>query len=144
MRPAPPLGPLLVCWLASAAALASSDALLREREVRGWDVVREAPVHASDDRDLAEWGVRVKHVRHYARKLGSDIQVCSVELWIFEDEGRAAAAAGGFHYPDWRIDRVGASLVMLHGSIRHRGGGGERGVFPDCEALGARVRDRAG
>lgn len=120
------------------AAPAAADVLLGAHELRGWDVLAEAPVGPHMDPDLAEWGVAEKRVRHYTRMRGGAVEVCSVEVWRFDSVAQATAAAQGFAFPDWRIDRVGAVLVMLHGRS-----GVRRGVFPACQRLGARVRDRA-
>jgi hypothetical protein len=130
--------------LAASAAADGHEAFLRSHELPGWEIVPEAPTYASMDADLASWGVRVKHVRHYTRARAGEIQICSVEVWSFESEGQAAAAAGGFSYPDWQIDRVGSALVMVHGSRRRRGRAELRGVFPECDAIAERIRARAG
>jgi len=127
---------------ASACAAGAGDALLRPHELRGWDALDEAAVDPAADPDLVEWGVRALHVRHYTRDWRGVIQVCSVEIWEFAGESQAAAAAAGFSFPDWRIDRVGVSLVMVRGLLRARDVPPVRGVFPECEAIGARIRDR--
>jgi hypothetical protein len=122
----------------------AADAFLAGHELRGWDVLGEAPVDVSADPDLVEWGVRETAARHYSRDHRGTIEVCSVEIWRFWDEAKAAAAAGGFAFPDWQIDRVGSSLVMVRGMLRPRGRPPQRGVFPACDAIGARIRERAG
>lgn len=142
-----PLAPGLLVGLL-AAATAGADVLLEAHEIPGWEVTAEASVTGAMDPDLREWGVREKRVRHYSRDHRGRIQVCSVELWEFESEGQATAAAAGFSYPGWRIDAIGRDLVMVHGLVRvgiRPGGKGiaQRGVFQECERIGARVRDRA-
>ena len=117
--------------------------LLEERHVRpGWEVVDEMPEDPTKDADLVEWGVVAKRTRHYTRKSGSDSQVCSVELWAFENAARARLAHQNFEFPDWRIDRKGDTLVMLR-AVTLRGGTTERTIYPDCEKLGKIVRARA-
>jgi hypothetical protein len=118
-------------------------ALLEERDVRpGWEVVNEMPEDPSKDPDLVEWGVVAKRARHYTRKSGSASQVCSVELWAFENDARARLAHQNFEFPDWRIDRKGDTLVMLR-AVTVRSDTTERTIYPDCEKLGKIVRARA-
>ena len=118
-------------------------ALLEERDVRpGWEVVNEVPEDPTKDADLVEWGVVAKRTRHYTRKSGSASQVCSVELWAFENDARARLAHQNFEFPDWRIDRKGDTLVMLR-AVTLRGDTAERTIYPDCEKLGKIVRARA-
>jgi hypothetical protein len=118
-------------------------ALIEERDVRpGWEVVNEVPEDPTKDADLVEWGVVAKRTRHYTRKSGSASQVCSVELWAFENDARARLAHQNFEFPDWRIDRKGDTLVMLR-AVTLRGGTAERTIYPDCEKLGKIVRARA-
>ncbi|MBW2541372.1 MAG: DUF4124 domain-containing protein [Deltaproteobacteria bacterium] len=118
-------------------------ALLDERNIYpGWEIVNETPEDASQDVDLVEWGVVAKRARHYTRKSDGASQVCSVELWAFESEARARLAGQNFAFPDWRIDRQGDMLVMLH-AVTLRGELAERTIFSDCEKLGNIVRTRA-
>jgi hypothetical protein len=117
--------------------------LLEERDVRpGWEVVNEEPEDPKEDADLGEWGVVAKRARHYTRKSGSASQVCSVELWAFENDARARLAHQNFEFPDWRIDRKGDTLVMLR-AVTLRGDTAERTIYPDCEKLGEIARARA-
>ena len=134
-----------IAALACGAAVANPErALLRQSELRaGWEVVREAPVDPASDPDLRRWGVREKQVRHYTRDLAGRIQVCSVEIWSFESLSQATSAHVGFSFSGWQIDRVGRVLVMVHGLLRGRGLGPKRGVFPECGAIGTRIRARA-
>lgn len=135
----------LATLLAAMCAHADPErALLRESELRGWDVVAEAAADPSADPDLAAWGVEAQHVRHYTREHRGAVEVCSVEIWRFASDAQADAAARGFAYPDWRIDRVGTSLVMVRGLIHARGAAPVRGVFPECDGIGARIRARLG
>jgi hypothetical protein len=118
--------------------------LLTGREVGGgWDVVEEIPLPPEDDPDLVRWGVRALRTRHYTRFRGDRVEVCSIEVWLFESEGRARAALAGFAYPGWRIERAGPQLVMVRGLTRQRGERAQRGVFAACGGLGDRVRTRA-
>ena len=117
--------------------------LLPAHAVGGWDVVREAPGDPRSDPDLVRWGVRAQRARHYTRYAGPRVQVCSVEVWAFDSDQRARAAEANFAYPDWRIVREGALLLMVRGLTQTRGEAPRRGVFADCELLGRRVRTRA-
>jgi hypothetical protein len=118
-------------------------ALLGERDVRpGWEIVNEMPEDPSQDADLVEWGVVAKRARHYTRKSGGASQVCSVELWAFENDARARLAHQNFEFPDWQIDREGDTLVMLR-AVTVRSDTTERTIYPDCEKLGKIVRARA-
>ena len=117
--------------------------LLDERNIYpGWEIVNETPEDPSLDVDLVEWGVTAKRARHYTRSVDGDSQVCSVELWAFENEARARLAEQNFEFPDWRIDRQGDTLVMLR-AVTLRGDLAKRTIFPDCEKLGNIVRTRA-
>ena len=117
--------------------------LLPAHAVGGWDVVREAPGDPRGDPDLVRWGVRAQRARHYTRYAGPRVQVCSLEVWAFESDLRARAAQANFAYPDWRITREGALLLMARGLTQSRGEPPSRGVFADCELLARRVRTRA-
>jgi hypothetical protein len=107
-----------------------------------WEIVEEVPQDPTKDPDLVEWGVVAQRTRHYTRPSGSDSQVCSVELWAFENEARARLAHQNFEFPDWRIDREGDTLVMLR-AVTLRGEMVNRTIFPDCEQFGGVVRARA-
>jgi len=118
-------------------------ALLEERDVRpGWEIVNEMPEDPRADADLVEWGVTAKRARHYTRNSAGHSQVCSVELWAFEDVARARLAAQNFAFPDWTIDREGDTLVMVR-AVTLIGNLGDRTIFPDCAKLGNIVRARA-
>jgi len=109
----------------------------------GWEIVNEMPEDPSKDVDLVEWGVIAKRARHYTRNSDGDSQVCTVELWAFENEARARLAEQNFEFPDWKIERQGDTLVMLR-AVTLRGSLAKRTIFPDCEKLGNIVRTRAG
>jgi hypothetical protein len=109
-----------------------------------WEVVKEAPEGPATDPDLREWGVREKRVRHYThRDATGRVRVCSVELWAFADEERARVAEQQLSYPNWRFERRGAVIVMLHGVSRERGQRASHAVFAECTRLGARIAARA-
>lgn len=127
----------------SSPASRLDQVLLPAAAVGGWDVVREAPGDPRSDPDLVRWGVRAQQARHYTRYAGPRVQVCSVEVWAFDSDQRARAAEANFAYPDWRIVREGALLLMLRGFTQTRGEPPRRGVFAECELLGRRVRTRA-
>ena len=107
-----------------------------------WEIVNEVPEDPREDADLVEWGVVAKRARHYTRQSGSASQVCSAELWAFENDARARLAHQNFEFPDWQIDRRGDTLVMLR-AVTIQGGNTDRTIFPDCEKLGKVVRARA-
>ena len=118
-------------------------ALPDQGDVRfGWEIVEEMSEDPTKDADLVEWGVVAQRTRHYTRQSGSTSQVCSVELWAFENDARARLAHQNFEFPDWRIDRKGDTLVMLR-AVTLRGDTAERTIYPDCEKLGKIVRARA-
>ncbi len=107
-----------------------------------WEIVEETPTDPTQDADLVEWGVVAQRTRHYTRKSSSASQVCSVELWAFENNARARLAHENFEFPDWRIDREGDTLVMLR-AVTIRNGATQRTIYPDCEKLGEIARARA-
>jgi hypothetical protein len=118
-------------------------ALLEERDVQPvWEVVNEMPQDPTKDKDLVEWGVVAQKTHHYTRNSGGASQVCSVELWAFENDARARLAHENFEFPDWMIDREGDTLVMLR-AVTLTAEAPVRTIFSDCEKLGKIVRARA-
>lgn len=107
-----------------------------------WEIVEEMPQDPTGDPDLVEWGVVAQRTRHYTRRSTGASQVCSVELWAFENKARARLAQENFQFPDWRIDRSGDTLIMLR-ALTLRAEATERTIFPDCEKFGEIVRARA-
>jgi hypothetical protein len=133
---------------APAAAFGSLEELFLPARAAGssgvWEVVKEAPQDPASDPDLREWGVRERRVRHYThRDDRGRVRVCSVELWAFVDEARARLAEQQLSYPNWRFERRGAVVVMLHAVSRERGERASHAVFAECARLGARVAARA-
>ncbi len=107
-----------------------------------WEIVEETPTDPTQDADLVEWGVVAQRTRHYTRKSNGASQVCSVELWAFENDARARLAQENFEFPNWRIDRKGDTLVMLR-AVTIRNETTQRTIYPDCEKLGEIARARA-
>jgi hypothetical protein len=108
----------------------------------GWEIVEEAPSDPAHDPDLRASGVRALVARHYTRARGALSEVCSVEIWAFDDARRVATAQAGLERPDWRYHQEGNLLLMLRGVNFQRGQGFQKGLFPDCERLGERIRAR--
>jgi hypothetical protein len=108
-----------------------------------WEVVDEAPGEPAQDPDLLRWGVRAQRTRHYTRSGDAGVQVCSIEVWSFENSSRARLAHENFRYPDWHFERQEHLLIMLHAVTFPRGGSPRREVFGDCLRLGAQTRARA-
>ncbi|HEY5657361.1 MAG TPA: hypothetical protein VIY27_06190 [Myxococcota bacterium] len=125
-------------WRGSHAALLA----LFEPAGAEWEIVEEAPSDPADDPELRDGGVLALAARHYTRGSGSRSQVCSVEIWAFDDAGRIAAARQGLARPGWRFHQEGNLLVMLRGVRFDLGQGFHKGLFPDCERLGERIRAR--
>jgi len=109
----------------------------------GWEIVDEAPTDPSNDSDLVEWGVGAMRARHYTRRPGGIVQVCSIEIWAFESVGQARAGEASFDYPELQIVREGRLLLMTRAVTIERGRGEQRSVFPDCRGLGERAQSRA-
>lgn len=108
-----------------------------------WSVIRETPIEPITDTDLLSWGVRAQRSRHYTRPLNGASQICSIELWAFEDTPHALIAHGNFAYPNWQIEREGAVLVMVRALTKRDGGPENRTLFSACVKLGEQVRMRA-
>jgi hypothetical protein len=125
-------------WRGTRAALLA----LFEPAGTGWEIVEEAPSDARGDPDLRHSGVHTLAARHYTRARGPRSEVCSVEVWAFDDAKRVASARVGLERPGWRYHQEGSLLVMLRGVIFQRGQGFQKGMFPDCERLGERIRTR--
>jgi hypothetical protein len=107
-----------------------------------WEIVEEAPSDPAQDPDLRGGGVRALLARHYTRDRGGGSEVCSVEIWAFEDAKRLASARAHLERPGWRYHQEGSLLVMLRGVRFQRERGFQKGLFPDCERLGERIRAR--
>jgi hypothetical protein len=125
-------------WRGTRAALLA----LFEPAGADWEIVDEAASDPARDPGLRGSGVRALAARHYTRARGARSQVCSVEIWAFEDAGRVAAARLGLERPGWRFHQEGSLLVVLRGVSFERGQGFQKGLFPDCERLGQRIRAR--
>ena len=109
-----------------------------------WDVVKEARQDPSGDPDLVGWGVHDKAVRHYTHyDRQGRVRVCSVELWAFDSAAGAGVAEQLLSYPNWRFQRSGALLVMIHSVSRERGERASRELFAECLRLGDRIASRA-
>jgi hypothetical protein len=130
-----------------AAGLAGSHLeplLLEANDVSAaWSVVGETPIDPIQDPDLVQWGVRAQRSRHYTRTSNGAVQVCSIELWSFEDTPHAQSAHENFSYPDWQIEREGQVLLMVRALTKRDGNLQDRTLFPGCLDLGKRVRLRA-
>jgi len=134
--------------VAPAPSFASLEELFPPAHTAGtsgvWEVVPEASFDVSGDPDLVRWGLREKRVRHYTHRNDTGgVRVCTVELWSFESEARARTAEENLSFPNWRFQRAGSLLVMLHAVSRQRDESASRGVFPECSRLGARIAARA-
>jgi hypothetical protein len=115
-----------------------------DRAVLGsWEVVREAPSNPARDPELHAAGVRAVQARHYTRSRGPISQVCSVEIWRFDDGERAAHAAQRIEIPRWRFLQRGNLLISLRAVTLEREVGSRSGLFPDCHRLGERTGERA-
>jgi hypothetical protein len=108
-----------------------------------WEVVDEAPTSAAEDPDLVRWGVRAQRTRHYTRSDDAGVQVCSIEIWGFEDAKRARLAHENFRYPEWHFERQEHLLIMLRAVTFPREGSFRTGLFADCRRLGALTSARA-
>ena len=108
-----------------------------------WSVVGETPIDPIRDPDLLRWGVRAQRSRHYTRSSGGAVQVCSIEIWAFEDTQHARAAHQNFAYPNWQIEQQGSLLVMIRALSRKDGNPPDRTLFSACLKLGEQVRARA-
>jgi len=108
-----------------------------------WEVVHEAPESAAGWPDLRERGLRGSQARHYTRARGPVSEVCTVEIWVFENAAQAAAAGATLERDDWLHLAEGALLVLAHGVRLERHVGSRQGLVPGCEELAARTRERA-
>jgi hypothetical protein len=126
-----------------ALPLRLEEILLPAAAVAGrWEVVDEAPTDPANDPDLVRWGVRAQRARHYTRDGVDGVQVCSIEIWSFENEGRARLAQENFRYPGWRFERQQHLLIMLRALTQPRQGPPHRKLFRDCLRLGDRTSAR--
>jgi hypothetical protein len=109
----------------------------------GWEVVDEAPTDPARDPDLLRWGVRAQRTRHYTRSDDGGVQVCSIEIWSFENTRRARLAHENFRHPGWHFERQEHLLIMLRAVTLLREGPSRTGLFADCRRLGALTSARA-
>jgi hypothetical protein len=127
-----------------APELCLEEILLPAAGVAGrWEVVDEAPTDPLADPDLLRWGVRAQRARHYTRSDDGGIQVCSIEIWGFEDARRARLAHENFRYPGWHFERQAHLLIMLRAVTFPREGPSRRGLFAECRRLGVLTSARA-
>lgn len=108
-----------------------------------WEVLHEAPTDPSRDPELKGRGVRAVRTQHYTRFAGPVTQVCSVEVWAFVSDARAASVEKGLAQPDWRFLRQDNLLIMLRARTLVRERGTTRHIFDDCARIGALTRARA-
>jgi len=128
----------------SAPELRLEEILLPAAGVAGrWEVVEEAPTDPVGDPDLIRWGVRAQRSRHYTRSGEGGVQVCSIEIWGFEDARRARLAHENFRFPDWHFERQEHLLIMLRAVTFPREGPPRHDLFADCRRLGALTSARA-
>lgn len=128
----------------SAPELRLEEILLPAAGVAGrWEVIDEEPTDPAADPDLVRWGVRAQRTRHYTRTGDEGVQVCSIEIWDFEDAGRARLAHENFRYPGWHFDRQEHLLIMLRAVTFPREGPSRAGLFADCRNLGVLTSARA-
>jgi hypothetical protein len=104
-----------------------------------WEITRELAV-TQVDADQRLMGVTETQARHYGRTRKGVTEVCSIELWQFEEASQAAAAETSLPFPDWSFEARGALLVTLRGTRWQRGQAFQKGLFPDCHKLAALVR----
>lgn len=105
-----------------------------------WSLVDEAPEPI--DLELRSHGLRETSTRHYSRSTGRVSQVCSVELWRFEQAGSASAAARSLELPHWQVLRTGSVLVLTHGVRLELGAGSDARLHEACAELGLRTHER--
>jgi hypothetical protein len=128
----------------SAPELRLAEILLPAAGLAGlWEVVDETPTDPTRDPDLVRWGVRGQRARHYTRNDDGNVQVCSIEIWGFENARRARIAHENFRYPDWHFERQEHLLIMLRAVTLRREGPPRRDLFSDCRRLGALTSARA-
>jgi hypothetical protein len=127
-----------------APELRLAEILLPAAGVAGrWEVVDEVPTDPAGDPDLLRWGVRARRTRHYTRSDDAGVQVCSIEIWGFENTRRAGLAHENFRYPGWHFERQEHLLIMLRAVTLPREGPSLTGLFADCRRLGALTSARA-
>jgi hypothetical protein len=107
-----------------------------------WEIVREAP--ENPDPVLRSQGLRASLARHYTRARGPVSEVCTVEIWAFEDADQAVAVATSLAQPGWEILQADAILVLVHGVRLERRVGTRRELVDGCAELGERTRTAAG
>jgi hypothetical protein len=108
----------------------------------GWEGIEEAPTDPRGDPDLWSNGVRTMAARHYTRARGAVSQSCSVEIWAFAEVDQAQRGERLLAQPGWKLHRNASLLIMLRAVTLERERQPRRGVFPDCEHIGALTRAR--
>ena len=103
----------------------------------------EEPLDPEADPVLRARGLRMSVGRHYTRFRGRVSEVCTIELWSFDEAAQAAAAGASLGRPAWWIQSDGALLLLAHGVRVERGVGTRHGLVPDCVAMAEAARQRA-
>ena len=101
----------------------------------GWEIVEEAASDPLTDPDLRKQGVRTTAARHYTRGHGRVAQVCTLEIWAFEDSEAAARAQTALVLPDWRLQREANLLLTLRGVTLDLGRAPRNGIASECDPL---------
>lgn len=109
----------------------------------GWEVLDEPLESPVADPQLRQLGLRASQARHYTRARGPVSEVCTVELWAFESEAQASAAARAFEREGWYRVAAGALVVLAHGVRLERMVGSREGLVPGCTQLAKATQARA-
>jgi len=104
------------------------------------DTIDEAPEPI--DAELRQHGLVDTSTRHYSRSSGRTSEVCSVELWQFDEPESAQRVEAGLSLPNWLVLRAGSLLVLAHGVRLELGLPSDGRLRHDCADLGRRTHER--
>ncbi len=105
-----------------------------------WSLVDDAPEPI--DSESRSYGLTDTSTRHYARSSGRVSQVCSVELWQFEQADAASRVASSLALPHWQVLQAGSLLVLTHGVRLELGASSDARLHEACVELGRLTHER--
>ncbi len=105
-----------------------------------WSLVDDAP--EAIDSESRSYGLTHTSTRHYARSSGRVSQVCSVELWQFEQAEAASRVASSLALPHWQVLQAGSLLVLTHGVRLELGASSDARLHEACVDLGRLTHER--
>jgi len=94
------------------------------------------------DVELRQHGLVDTATRHYSQASGRTSEVCSIELWQFDQPQSAQRVESSLALPNWLVLRAGSLLVLAHGVRLELGLPSDGRLRRACADLGRRTHAR--